>query len=311
MLLKREDAIKVVADGLAWLESSCKYRGLLHLFDNNVLSHHFFCRLLNGLYGLDLEVMDRIQSNYPAIDLGDGAKRIAYQVTTERSGDKMQRTLDKFVEHGLQGKFDKLKVLVIGQRQDRYTALTIPNEITFDPAEDILDLKNLLKDADALSTSSLEQMAQIFDEELHHTKRQPVLPGQGSVIASYGQTGGQTAHSIINYFNTSLSNHGCFCVTTHIGTRESINAAHCERHGRPVVPSWLRANPKRMGSDWLVDRLLSNSELQLYFDPNWYGGTWFVADLKLGDAVVINRDQLRDIMPSSPTTTTTPSPQSA
>lgn len=172
MVFKREDALKSVVDGLAWLEASCRLRGLLHLFDNNVLSHHFLCRLLNGLYGYKLELMDRIQSNFPAIDLGDTENRKAYQVTTEKSGTKVQHTLDKFVEHELHAKFDKLKVLVIGERQGSYTALTIPKEITFDPGEDIIDLGNLVKDAEALTTPELEKLAPIFDEELNNVKRQ-------------------------------------------------------------------------------------------------------------------------------------------
>jgi tetratricopeptide (TPR) repeat protein len=172
MVFKREDVLKSMADGLAWLAASCKLRGSLHLFDNNVLSHHFFCQLLNGMYGFKLEVMDRIQSNYPAVDLGDTENRIAYQVTTEKSGAKVQHTLNKFVEQGLQAKFNKLKVLVIGERQARYTALSIPKEIAFAPNKDIIDLTSLVKDAEGLPTLSLEKLALIFDEELSQVKRQ-------------------------------------------------------------------------------------------------------------------------------------------
>jgi hypothetical protein len=111
-------------------------------------------------------------------------------------------------------------------------------------------------------------------------------------------------------FNTSKQS---FCIVTHIGTQENISVAHCERHGRPLVPDWLRSNPQRMCSDWLVERLLNGSKLQLYFDPKWCGGTWLVADEEAGDGVVINPDQLADLKPPSPTTTTTtttPAPQS-
>lgn len=166
MVFKREDALKSITDGLAWIAASCETRGLLHLFDSNTLAHHFFCRLLNELYGLKLEVMDRIVANFPAIDLGDAENRRAYQITTEKSGPKVQQTLDTFVRHGLQARFDKLQVLVIGKKQARYTALTIPQGISFDPEEDILDHSNLVADTEALPTLSLQEVAHVFDEEL-------------------------------------------------------------------------------------------------------------------------------------------------
>lgn len=99
-----------------------------------------------------------------------------------------------------------------------------------------------------------------------------------------------------------------FCVATHNGTVEEINTTHCERHGRPMAPAWLNSNPSRMCSEWLAERLMNNADLQLFFDSKWCGGIWFVADLQVGDGVVINLHQLADLMPPSPTTTTTPAP---
>src|SRR5579863_905303 len=51
MILIRSDPLGAIADWLAWLESSCRRRGILHLFDNNVVMHHFLCRLLSKVYG--------------------------------------------------------------------------------------------------------------------------------------------------------------------------------------------------------------------------------------------------------------------
>lgn len=104
------------------------------------------------------------------------------------------------------------------------------------------------------------------------------------------------------------ASHESLPITTHIGTVEEIVTAHCQRHGRPTTPIWLSTNPARMSSDWLVERLTNKADLQLFFDPNWCGGIWFVADLSCGDGVVVNRDQLADLMPPSPTTTTTTTP---
>ena len=111
-------------------------------------------------------------------------------------------------------------------------------------------------------------------------------------------------------FDRILSNNQSFCITTHYNEHERRNVVQCKYYGRPIVPVWLRENPERLCSPWLVKRLLNNSELQLYFDPNWCDGTYFVVDVQLGDGVVLNSDQFDEIRPSSPTTTTTLAPRS-
>jgi len=123
------------------------------------------------------------------------------------------------------------------------------------------------------------------------------------MVASYGQSGGQTAHSINNYYGQAPSK--VFCIATHIGTHESVDVSQCERHGRPVAPSWFQSTPQRIGSGWIVERLTAQADLQLYFDPKWCGGTWFMVDVQRGDGEVLNLDQLGDLRPSSVTTTTT------
>src|SRR4051794_9746792 len=116
MVLKREDHLKAVIDGLGRIVASCQLRAAVALLDINVVSHHFFAQFLSALYGLRLEVMDRIQANFPAVDLGDDTNRVAYQVTSDKDGRKVQHTLDMFVKKELHKRFDKVKILILGER---------------------------------------------------------------------------------------------------------------------------------------------------------------------------------------------------
>jgi hypothetical protein len=182
MVFKRTDALSVIADGLAWIKMSCELRGLLKLFDNNVVAQRFFCQLLNATLDLALKVMDDIRTNYPAIDLGDSTKRIAYQITTEKRSNKVQNTLDTFVQHGLNQHYDTLKILVIGDRQVTYEAVEVPHELKFDCDTDILDIQGLLKQIDLLDTAHLEKLQAIFEQEMKY-KSTCVLAAQGSQLA--------------------------------------------------------------------------------------------------------------------------------
>jgi tetratricopeptide (TPR) repeat protein len=168
MVFKRGDALKMVTQGLAWIKTTCEYQGQLKLLDDHVLAQHFFLRVLNVAYGLRLEAMDRIRPNYPAIDLGDRTNKVAFQVTTEQSGDKVQHTLDKFVEHGLHRDFDLLRILIIGEPQRTYKTVVIPEELTFDCGCNILGLSGLVKHIDTLATPRIVEIAGIFAEELSH-----------------------------------------------------------------------------------------------------------------------------------------------
>jgi tetratricopeptide (TPR) repeat protein len=168
MVFKRGDALKMITQGLAWIKTTCDLQGQLKLFDDHLLAQPFFGRVLNVAYDLQLEVMDRIRQNYPAIDLGDRTNRVAFQVTTERRADKVQDTLDKFVEHGLQRDFDLLRILIIGEPQATYKTLVIPEELTFDCGRHILGISGLVKQIDTLATPRIIEIAGVFAEEVSH-----------------------------------------------------------------------------------------------------------------------------------------------
>jgi hypothetical protein len=172
MVFKRADCLGAIADGLAWIRVSCEQRGWLKLFDNHVVAQHFFCRFLNAAFNLRLVELDLIQANFPAIDLGDTTNRIAYQVTTERGGDKVQHTLDKFVEHELEKQYDSLRVLIVGSRQSTYKSVTVPASLQFDCDQDILGIEELVKYIGSLDSDRLGQLETILAEEL----KQPAPP---------------------------------------------------------------------------------------------------------------------------------------
>jgi tetratricopeptide (TPR) repeat protein len=167
MISKREQALKTVIDALASLESTCRLRGLIGLLDLNRVAQHFFCRFLNEVYGLNLTELDQIQSNFPAIDLGDTNKRKCFQITSDKSGEKIQTTLDKFAEKRLYDNYGPITILVIGERQKEYKAIRIPTGIGFRPENDILGVSELVKHISTLDTLVLERLAEIVRTELN------------------------------------------------------------------------------------------------------------------------------------------------
>ena len=165
-MLEREALLKLIIARISWLATECELRGFLHLFDANTISHELFCRLLNELYGLHLIQTDKIQQNFPAIDLGDERNKEAFQITTEKDGAKIQKTVDTYLKHGLAERFGHLRILVIGQKQSGYKSVKVPDGVDFAPETDVLDLRDLLLTIDKQDTEKLRTFARIIEEEI-------------------------------------------------------------------------------------------------------------------------------------------------
>src|SRR5262249_49136315 len=120
----------------------------------------------NEVFDLALVPTDRIQANYPAIDLGDEVKKRRFQITTEKDGAKVQKTLDTFAQHRLTTQYGRLQILIVGDKQGSYKSVEVPAGLTFDPDADILELKDFLKYLDTLPTDKLVRVAGIVAEEI-------------------------------------------------------------------------------------------------------------------------------------------------
>ena len=145
-MLKREQLIKDITLHLAHLSADVEILGTMHFFDLNIAAEHFFERLLNQVYGYNLVNLNHSQLNAAAIDLADKNISLAVQVTSDRRASKIQKTLDKFVKHGLGTTYTSLKILLIGKRTGTYSTVTIPDGVVFDGRTDVIDNKSLMQD---------------------------------------------------------------------------------------------------------------------------------------------------------------------
>jgi hypothetical protein len=166
-LCRHEQAIRAIAEALATIESACKLRGRAGLLDLHRSLQRFFCQFLSVAYGLNLIELDNIQSNFPAIDLGDREGRRCFQITSNKSKVKIERTLRKYFAKRLYEQYGAIAILVMGERQRTYKSLLVPVAIQFDPDTDILGLPELIKHVKTLETPTLERLAEIIAAELH------------------------------------------------------------------------------------------------------------------------------------------------
>lgn len=176
MLYRREEMLRTIGNALNWIQLACKQETLLHLMNNNTVSEHFYCEFLNRAFGLSLVNLNKVAQNYPALDLGDVGRRIAFQVTVNGKAKKIQETLTKCDPQYTTptGKkpnitasdYDHIKFIVIGNRQRKYGTLKVPLPLVCDPNTDILGVKELLKHVDTLPTNKLSDLVAVITQEL-------------------------------------------------------------------------------------------------------------------------------------------------
>lgn len=88
------------------------------------------------------------QRNFPGIDLADEVERIAFQVTSTSNSTKVKNTLQKFVDHKLFKKFDRLVIYILTEKQGSYSGQgyeeIIDGTFQFNKATDIIDYRDVL-----------------------------------------------------------------------------------------------------------------------------------------------------------------------
>ena len=173
MALRKQELMGTILTGLSWLQVQCSLGGSLHMLDTNTFSQDFFRLLLNEVFALDLVEMDKLQANFPAIDLGDESAKRCFQVTSDGGSSKIQDTLNAFERHKLQGRFGQLQILVIGERRESYKAIQVPPGLPFDWEEDVFGTKELMQIIGGLDVDRMERVARVVEREMPFPSSQP------------------------------------------------------------------------------------------------------------------------------------------
>ena len=152
--------------------------------DINHEAEDFYCGLLNTAFGWNLTNLNELQMNFPAIDLADRENRIAVQVTSTEGRKKVQDTLDRFFEKKLDRDYDRLIVLIIGEKPNYRGAFALEGELDFDKNRDIWDTAVLTQRIDSLPQNQLNLIDAYLDAQLPQQKQHIVTHDSPEMIAA-------------------------------------------------------------------------------------------------------------------------------
>lgn len=171
---KRELKIKTISNYFTRIEIEIRNLNYQNLNDLNVISEAMIGKLFNLIFNYNLTPTGTLSQNFPCLDIVDTHNRISIQVTSDNSKKKIQKTVDCFYTNKLFEKYDRLIVFVLGERQTRYRNLVIPKEISFDPNEDIIDFKILLRSVSVLNIDTMDRVIKALDIETFDPNDKPI-----------------------------------------------------------------------------------------------------------------------------------------
>ncbi|TDR38524.1 hypothetical protein DFR29_12025 [Tahibacter aquaticus] len=123
--------------------------------------------ILRAAYNLpQLVNLNRRQKNFPGIDLGDDHDRVAFQVTSTTSLEKIKKTLTTFMDNQFFNTFDELFVLTLTKKQSSYSQASL-DQIThgrlgFIAQKHVIDLGDVLAKVAGLRIPAQERVLNDF-----------------------------------------------------------------------------------------------------------------------------------------------------
>ena len=185
--MKQLTLIQEISTYLSQFSSEVKDKGKLQLTDINKIAEDVLVPILSIAYDTDLINLNSEKANYPGIDLatdehvtlGSPSKRIAFQITSTKSIDKIKHTLKEYVKHEFYKPFDTIYIYNLIEKQESYQK-TSKNEIVkivngkfnFDLSVNVIDRIDLSKKIQALTPiSKIEEIHKLLQDQFVYKKK--------------------------------------------------------------------------------------------------------------------------------------------
>jgi hypothetical protein len=145
-MTKKQEYMTAIITLLTRIPPAVTASNKLNLTDVNTFSEDFYEQLLNLVYDYGLKNANEFYPNAAAIDLRDTGNKIAIQVTSTSSLKKTQKTVEKFIKHGMFNKFKRLIILNIVKKSKHKECSIGDDQFSIDTEKDIWDINDILRD---------------------------------------------------------------------------------------------------------------------------------------------------------------------
>lgn len=179
-MLQKEKEIKSIISNISFylnsVQTEVELDNKLGLYDIDIIIEDFYCGLLNLLYDYELENKNKKVKNAAAIDLYDSKRKIAVQVTARNDRNKVNETIDMFIDKKLYEENDRLLVVFSKDKPNITKPFDTKGFFHFNPKSDILDTKDLMNRIKTLDTQKIKAVSDYIKNEVderYSTKAKP------------------------------------------------------------------------------------------------------------------------------------------
>lgn len=114
-----------------------------NLTDFPLYCEDLFCDILNLIFSLKLENLNKKAKNTPVIDLADPISKVCYQITAENNSSKISETIRKFSANTtLYKEYSQLNILILGEKKKYKTVF--PEYVTIIDLNDLFNFISLI-----------------------------------------------------------------------------------------------------------------------------------------------------------------------
>ncbi len=166
--MKQVELINQFREGLCEVSREIEISSAMSHFDINLICENLFCGLFKELHDLPFlrNLNEEDKKNFPGIDLADDERRVAIQVTSDKTLDKVKDTIKKIRKYKHFEKYDRFIVYCLTTTQGSYLQDSIDKEcggdFKFDASSDIMDFKDLATKAANADPKSLKKAVDVL-----------------------------------------------------------------------------------------------------------------------------------------------------
>jgi hypothetical protein len=177
-MITRGIIIGKLIDDLSNLQGQIDFRCQVGLTDLNKYCEDFIKEVANICWGLNLKNLNEDRSNEPGLDLGDSKNKIAFQITSTSTSEKVNNTLDKITAEQL-AKYETIKIFILGKKQGKYDAVDkeLIEKCSF-TISNIIDISDLCKQTISLKYDDLYNLYKLFEKEFQIVLTEIEIPNK-------------------------------------------------------------------------------------------------------------------------------------
>lgn len=167
--MNRKKYFDFIESKLSLLATRIEMRGGLNILDLHLHSENFYSHFLNLLFGWDLRNYNKEQHNVAGIDLVDTTNNIVAQVSSTATRHKIESALAKDLST-FKGYSFRFISISKDAKDLRTKTFSNPHDLTFSPADDILDIPSLLV---LIGTMDIDRQKDVYDFLKKELKNEP------------------------------------------------------------------------------------------------------------------------------------------